>query len=365
MLFSEIAVSLGETMLSALRFPGRGVAGAVVVALALLCRAGSSSAQEMPIFRIGAAATAGSFFEIGGVLASAISKPADSPPCEQGGSCGVPGLVAVAKATQGSVENLRMIASDQIESGIAQSDVASWAYAGTGIFAGEGPSKKLRAIATLFPERLHLVVRAAGPIQMLGDLKGRRISLGQAGSGTLVDARIVLAAAGLAETDLMPEYLRSGTAAVNLSEGTLDGFFLTGGVPIPAIRALAGTTPIRLVPISDEVLTNMHERFGPYDRAEIPADTYSGVDVATPTVGFHALWVVSAGISDDLVYAITRALWNEATRRLLDARDPIGKQVRLAGALDGLTLPLHPGAKRFYREVGMAVEEDRPAEPPN
>src|SRR4029077_19852515 len=150
-LYSGIAVSRGETMLSTKSLPGRGLA-AVVVVLGLLWRAAPGSAQEMPIFRIGAAATAGSFFEIGGVLASAISKPAASAPCEQGGSCGVPGLVAVAQATKGSVENLRMIADDQIESGIAQSDVASWAYAGTGIFAGEGPINNLRAIASLFPE---------------------------------------------------------------------------------------------------------------------------------------------------------------------------------------------------------------------
>ena len=342
-------------MLSAISLSGRGLAGAVVVVLGLLGRMAPVCAQEMPFFRIGAAATAGSFFEIGGVIASAVSKPAASPPCEQGGSCGVPGLVAVAQATQGSVDNLRMIASDQIESGIAQSDVASWAYSGTGIFAGEGPFKKLRAIASLFPERLHLVVRAAGSIQTLEDLKGRRISLGQVGSGTLVDARIVLAAGGLAETDLLPEYMRSGTAAANLAEGSLEGFFLIGGVPIPAIRSLAGTTPIRLIPIPDDVLTNMHERYGPYERAVIPAEVYPGVNVATPTVGFHALWVVSVSTADDLIYAITRALWNEATQRLLDAHDPIGKQVRLENALDGLTIPLHPGAKRFYREAGMSV----------
>src|SRR5215831_926721 len=130
-------------MPSELSLLDRRLAGALVVVLGLLGRETPGSAQEIPIFRIGAAATAGSFFEIGGVLASAISKPAGSPPCEQGGSCGVPGLVAVAQATKGSVENLRMIASDQIESGIAQSDVASWAFAGTGIFADAGPIKKL------------------------------------------------------------------------------------------------------------------------------------------------------------------------------------------------------------------------------
>ena len=343
----------------------RGPVAAACVVLGLLRLTAPACAQEAQFFRIGAAATAGSFFEIGGVLASAISKPADSLPCEEGGSCGVPGLVAVAQATQGSVENLRMIASDQIESGIAQSDVVSWAYAGTGVFAGEGPMKGLRVIASLFPESLHLVVPAAGPIQTLADLKRRQISLGQTGSGTLVDARVVLMASGLTEKDLSAEYLRSGTAAANLSDGTLEGFFLIGGVPIPAVHALAATTPIRLIPIPDEVLARMREKYGPYHRSVIPADTYPGVGVPTSTVGFHALWVVSAHASDDLIYAITKALWNEATQRLLDAHDPIGKHVRLKHALDGLSLPLHPGAKRFYREAGFLVEDDGPPGKPD
>ena len=347
-------------MFSTLRLERRGSIGAAFVVLSLLWCVAPASAQETHFFRIGAAATAGSFFEIGGVLASAISKPADSLSCEEGGNCGVPGLVAVAEATQGSVENLRMVASGQIESGIAQSDVVSWAYAGTGVFADQGPIKKLRAIASLFPESLHLVVPAAGPIQTLADLKGRRISLGQTGSGTLVDARIVLAASGLTEQDLSVEYLRSGTAAADLSDGSLEGVFLIGGVPIPAVRALAATTPIRLIPIPDDVLSRMQEKYGPYDRSIIPADIYPGVGIATSTVGFHALWVVSAEASDDLIFAITKALWNEATRRLLDTHDPIGKDVRLEHAFDGLSVPLHPGAIRFYREAGLPVEDGGP-----
>ena len=115
----------------------------VVVIVLLVWRTIPGSAEEANFFRIGAAATAGSFFEIGGVLASAISKPVDSPPCEEGGSCGVPGLIAVAQATEGSVQNLRMVASDQIESGIAQSDVVSWAFAGTGVWTGERRGMRL------------------------------------------------------------------------------------------------------------------------------------------------------------------------------------------------------------------------------
>ena len=330
--------------------------------LALFWGVGSPNAQEAQFFRIAAAATSGTFFEIGGVIASAISKPAGSPPCGQGGSCGVPGLVAVAQATQGSVENLRMIGAGQVESGIAQSDIAGWAYAGTGIFSAYGPMKQLRAIASLFPESLQLVVRAEGQIQTLADLKGRRVSLGQPESGTVVDARIALAASGLNEKDLTTEYLRPGTAAANIADGTLDGFFIVGGVPVPAIRELATTLPIRLVPVDDDAFSKMKEVSASYRRSVIPAGTYPGVGMETPSVGFDAVWVVSADASDDLIHAITKALWNEATQRLLEAHNPIGKQVRIENALEGLSVPLHPGAKRFYREAGLPVEENGSAD---
>jgi TRAP transporter TAXI family solute receptor len=97
-----------------------------------------------------------------------------------------------------------------------------------------------------------------------------------------------------------------------------------------------------------------------YRRSVIPAGTYPGIDTETPSIGFNALWIVSAEASDDLIYAITKALWNEATQRLLEAHNRIGKQVRLGDALEGLTVPLHPGAKRFYREAGLPVEDDAP-----
>jgi TRAP transporter TAXI family solute receptor len=334
---------------------GRGAAAIFVLVLVLGQVA--PSAQEGPFFRIGAAATSGTFFEIGGVIASAISKPAGSPPCEHGGNCGVPGLVAVTQATQGSVENLRLVAAGQIESGIAQSDIVGWAYAGTGMFTATGPMKNLRAIANLFPESLQIVVRDDSAIRTLADLRGKHISLGQPGSGTLADARILLAAAGLTEKDLSAEYLRPGTAAANVKDGALDGFFLIGGVPVPAIRELAAAAPMLLIPIDADVLSKMRQSSTAYRRSVIPAGTYPGISVETPSIGFNALWIVSADLPDNLIYGITSALWNDATRRLLEAHDPLGRQVRLENALDGLSVPLHPGAKRFYRGAGLPVDE--------
>jgi len=347
----------GETMSARFGVCWCGPVAAAVLVLSFPLGRVSPSAQEGHFFRIGAAATSGTFFEIGAVIASAISKPAGSPPCERGGNCGVPGLIAVTQATQGSVENLRMVAAGQIESGIAQSDIVSWAYAGTGIFAAEEPLKNLRAIASLFPESLQLVVRDDSAIHTLRDLRGKHISLGQPASGTVADARVVLAAAGLTEKDITAEYLRPGVAANNVKDGTLDGFFIIGGVPVPAVRDLAAETPVRLIPVDDDVLAKMRESSTSYRRSVIPSGTYPGISLETPSIGFDALWIVSADAPDDLIYAITKALWNEATQRLLDARDPLGKQVRLEGALDGLSIPLHPGAKRFYREAGLPVDQ--------
>src|SRR6266567_387899 len=313
-------------------------------------------AQEPRFFRIGTAATGGSFFEIGGLVASAISSPADGPPCGRGGSCGVRGLVAVAQATPGSIENLRLINSGQLESGFAQADLAGWAYTGVNVFVESGPLRRLRAIASLFPEAAHLVVRAESSIRSLADLQGKRVSLGELGSGTAADATVLLAAAGFGEKGLTRRYLRPGPAAEQLKDGSLDAMFLVGGYPVPAIRELAAEVPIRLIPIEGKIVDALKKDFGFYSRTEIPAGSYFGVDSATPSLGFSALWLVNADIDADLVYAITQSLWNPATAGLLAALDPIGNRIRLDRALDGLSVPLHPGAARFYREAGKNLD---------
>jgi TRAP transporter TAXI family solute receptor len=312
-------------------------------------------AQEPRFFRIGTAATGGSFFAIGGLVAGAISSPADGPACGHGGGCGVPGLVAVAEATPGSVENLRLINSGQLESGFAQADLAGWAYTGVNAFAETGPQRRLRAIASLFPEAAHLVVRADGPIHSVADLAGKSVSLGEEGSGSAADASVLLAAAGFGENALTRKHLRPGPAAEELKAGTLDAFLLIGGYPVPAIRELAAAVPIRLVPIDGKIIDTLRKDFRFYYPTEIPGGIYPGVDSATPSLGFSALWLVNAGIDADLVYAITQALWHPATAQLLAARDPIGNRIRLDHALEGLSVPLHPGAARFYREAGMEV----------
>jgi hypothetical protein len=345
-----MAVSPGET-----RSIWHRWRGLVCASLLFGASLAAALAEEPRFFRIGTAATGGSFFEVGGIVAGAISRPASGPACGRGGSCGVPGLVAVAQATPGSIENLRLINSGQIESGFAQADLAAWAYNGEKLFTDGGKLRRLRTIASLFPVSAHLVVLAQSPIRTLSDLKGKTVSLGEAGSGTAADAEVVLQAAGLGQSDFTRRNLRPGPAAEELKAGTLDAFFLVGGYPVPVIRDLAQTASIRLIPIEGRFIDDLRRDFTYYTSTLIPAGSYPGIDASTPSLGFSALWVVNADVDADLVYAITRALWHPATAGSLATLDPIGKRIQIERALDGISVPLHPGAERYYREVGMPV----------
>ena len=357
-----MVVSPGETRNFLLNHCWRGLACASLLFLAL--PSGAAAQAEPRFFRIGAASTGGSFFEIGGIVAAAISSPVEGSACGPVGGCGVPGLVAVAQATQGSMENLRLVNNKQIESGFAQADLAAMAYGGTGAFADERPMPRLRAIASLFPEALHVVVRVDSPIRSIADLAGKTVAVGENGSGTAVNAKMLLAAAGFSEKDLTRRNLRPSQAAEEMKAGTVDALILAGSYPVPAIQELAAAMPIRLLSITGDIAAKLGREFSFYGPTAIPAGTYRNVDTDTQSVGFSALWIVGDDADADLIYDITRAVWSEGAAKLFAGIDPIGKHIRLVHALDGISLPLHPGAERFYREKGFAIEKLPGAEDP-
>lgn len=321
-----------------------------VGALAFLFAAGA--AAETTYFRIGTGSTGGTYFPIGGLIANAVSSPPGSRACDRGGSCGVSGLIAVALSTQGSVENVDSIADGRLESGLTQSDIAYWAYNGAGIYRVKGRVESLRAIANLYPESLHLVVRKDSGIRRVADLRGKRVSLGPKASGTRVDAAIVLEGHGLRADNIVPHYLKPGPAGDRLRAGKLDAFFFVAGYPAAAIATLADETDIALVPISETAAMRIRMRFPFLSGGVIPTGVYRGVG-ETPTLSVGAQWVVAASVDEEIVYGLTRALWHKNTRRLLDRGHAEGKRIRVDTALDGIAIPLHPGAKRYYREIGM------------
>lgn len=325
---------------------------AAALGLAGLLGATLADAQQMSFFRVGTGGTAGTYFPIGGLLSNAISNPPGSRECDKGGSCGVPGLIATAVASNGSVANINGIVSGALESGLSQSDVAYWAWSGTGVWEGKPKVEELRAIANLYPETIHLVARKGSGIKTPADLKGKKVSLDEPGSGTLIDARIVLAAYGLSEKDIKAEYLKPNASGDRLRDGALDAFFFVGGYPTGAISELATSSGIELVPITGaeakKILAD-YKFFGP---DKVPAGTYKDVD-AVETISVNALWVTSAKLPEEQIYNVTKAIWNDNSRKLLDAGHAKGKLIRKETALDGVGIPLHPGAEKFYREAGL------------
>jgi TRAP transporter TAXI family solute receptor len=203
---------------------------------------------------------------------------------------------------------------------------------------------------------MHIVVRVDSPIRSVADLAGKTIAVGDQGSGTAANAKVLLAAAGLGESDVVRKYLRPAQAAEEMQAGTLDAFILVGGYPVPAIQELAMATPIRLVPITGSVTEQLQSQYAFYDTATIPAGVYRNVDTDTRTLGFFALWVVRDDADETLVHDISRSAWGEGASQLYAGLDSIGRQIKIANALKGVSVPLHPGAARFYREQGFSLE---------
>ncbi len=334
------------------RYSSRAVALVATLAITLIFASMGTFAQELKLIRIGTGSTGGTYFPVGGLIANAISNPPGSRDCELGGSCGVPGLIAAAVSTQGSVQNVVEVANGTLDMALTQADVAYDAYFGKGVFAGEKRLDNLRAVANLFPEAVHLVVRRDSGIKSVADLKGKRVSLGEKESGTLVVAEIVLNAYGLDKNDVVAFYDKLGKASDMLAEGELDGYFMVGGYPINDVSHTAETTEIDLVSIMGKEAQRIREAHPFFSADVIPEGTYNGVGGAV-TLSVGAQLVVAEKMNADLVYGITRALWHPNNRKILDSGPPNGKQIELHKALDGVAIPLHPGAARFYEEAGL------------
>src|SRR5258707_3104882 len=202
-----------------------------------------------------------------------------------------PGSWRVRTASQCSVQNVLAVSAGQLESALAQADIAYWAYTGglpaarrcgtgkddaaarsggTPPLKSRAPLKNLRAIAGLYPEDVHVVVRADSAIRSLRDLKGKRVALGEPESGTLTDARIVIEAAGLSECEMKPEYLRLSEAADGLVQGRIDAVFLVRCYPVPAIADISSAVPTRLVPIPREVAERLSRKFSFFGTDVVP-----------------------------------------------------------------------------------------------
>jgi len=321
----------------------------LAAAAGLMVAASAATSQEMRFWRIGTGGAGGTYFPIGGLIANAISSPPGSRSCDEGGTCGVPGLVAIAVSTNASVANVNAIHAGQLDAGLAGAQSVVQGYKGEGKFAGDAKTN-IRVIANLYPEDMHLVLAKGTSLNSLKDLAGMRVGVASAGSGTQVSVRMILEHYKI---DAKEFELGLGQSTQRLADGQLDAFFYAGGTPFAALIQLGSTKGFELYKFSDDERVAINKIIPYYVESMIPAGVYENVLEDTPTVAVNGQLITSVEQPDDLIYEITKALWSKKTRGLLDKGHSKGKAIRLETALTGVLIPLHPGAAKYYKEVGM------------
>jgi len=216
---------------------------------------------------------------------------------------------------------------------------------------GKTPITNLRGIASLYPETIHIVATKASGITSIEDLKGKKVGVGAPNSGTAADAEIILNAHGITFDDIQADYLSFNEVAQRLIDGQIDAGFTTAGFPTSSIINIATKRDIVLVPISVEKIKELVEAIPYYGATVIPGGLYKGVDEDVPALATPALWICDAKLSPTLVYKMTKALWEH--RDVLEKVHSQGKNITLETAIDGIGIPLHPGAELYYKEVGL------------
>ncbi len=310
----------------------------VVVSSLLVGTAGcASGGTKITIFTGG---TAGVYFPLGSKYAEMLNKHSD--------------LIDASAVTSGaSVTNAKAIGSNECQAALLQNDVAYYALKGTNMFDAAIP--ELRGVASLYPETIQFVVLADSPIATLADLAGKNVAVGAPGSGTAVACEQILTAAGVWDSITRFD-LNFAEAASAIKLGEVDAGFIVAGAPTPAIEELAISSPVRILDIPDNVLSGLLSAGYPfYVRQVIPSGTY-GMPAQSTTVAVQAMLAVRSDLSEAVVYDMTKILFTYLDE--LQTAHTKGNEVTLETALDGMSLKLHPGAVKYYDEVGVNVPAD-------
>ncbi len=310
------------------------------LALGATALIGISPAQAETNLSIATGGTGGTYYPLGGGLAELISNH-------------IEGHSAVAEVTGASVENMGLIHRGDSDLAIALADTVHQAYNGSERFNGN--ELDVLAIASLYPNAVQIVALADSGITSLADLAGKTVSVGAPGSGTEVNAKALLEANGMSFDDFEVRSLNFNESADALRDGDIDAGFWSVGPPTSSIVSLANTRDIALVSLSEEEVSNASAEvpvFAPY---ELRAGTYDGVDEATSTIGIPNVLAVNNAMSEDLAYNITKLLFEKVED--LRAIHPAADDTTVEFSLESTPIPLHPGAIRYYEEVGATVPD--------
>jgi len=280
--------------------------------------------------------TSGVYYPLGVALGNAIGKT-------------IPGVKTSVQATKASVENLNLLQAGRGEIAFTLGDSLSDAWKGNEEAGFKAPLKKLRGIAAIYPNYIQVVARADSGIKSLADLKGKKISVGAPKSGTELNARAVLHAAGIEYKDFAKvEYLPFGESVELMKNRQIDVTLQSAGIGVSSLRDLAASVPIVVVPIPEAVIKKINDPA--YIHAVIPANTYNGQSADVSTAAVQNFLVTHEGVSNDIVYGMTKALWTNLPE--LVAAHAAAKAIDIKHALQAMPVPLHPGAEKYYKEVG-------------
>lgn len=307
----------------------------LVIALAAPVFAGGSS--EGGNLRFGTGGDQGTYYGFGNVLAQRISSETDT------------GVVAVVSA--GSQDNIEMMDMGSYQLGFVQTDVMSYAYNGTNLFAEMGAVTDFSTVAALYLEQVQ-VVTLDPDIKTIGDLAGKTVSIGSSGSGVYYNALDILAAYGLSESDIKPTYQSFGDSVDALQDGKIDAAFVVAGAPTVAVSTLATTHDVRLVSIDDEHMEALIEASPYYTPVTIAASVY-GTDEDCQTVAVGAVVIARDDVSEDAVYDVVSTIFND--KEAISQSHDKGNELDLAFATSITTVPYHPGAAKYFAEQGIEV----------
>jgi len=315
----------------------------LAVTILLTVGAGAVLAQEKQFISIASGGTAGTYYPLCGALAEIFNEALREE------------VKASAEVTGASVTNVRLIEKGEAQVALIQNDVAFYSYKGIGVFKGAGvPS--LRAIGAWYPETVNPVALAGAGIKSIADFRGKRISVGAPGSGIEFDARQIVEVYGMTYDDFKKtDYLSMAESSGHMKDKHIDAAFLTTGHPSASVLDLAAMRKVVLVSIEPEMVEKLRAKYPFYVKVTIPAGTYKWMTSDLPGAAVMSMLVCLADMDEDIVYKLTKAMWENVGH--LAATHVRGKDITLAGACEGIPIPLHPGAKRYYEEVLKGLGE--------
>jgi hypothetical protein len=309
-----------------------------VLAGALVAIATPVLAQQQ--LSIATGGTGGVYYPMGGGLAEVINNH-------------IEGYAATAEVTGASVENMGLIATGDADLALGLADTVAQAYSGTGRFEGQ-QLPMIRGLASMYANMVQIVTLDGSGISSLADLRGKRVSVGAPGSGTEINAAAILSANGISYDDIEEQRLNFNETADALANGDIDAGFWSVGAPTSSILNLATTQSIMMLALSDAEMTAAQEAEPLFARTTLAAGTYEGVG-DTAVLGVPNVLAVSSEMSDEVAYQITRAMFENIAD--LRAVHPAANQTTVEFTLSATPVPLHPGAIRYYEEIGAEIPD--------